>query len=379
MNKGKENINNNNNIQKENIPSIKFKRKKRKSTTILFTKIIFLIIITAGISTFFSTLVFNIKYKDLVDKMNKKMEDDNASLEYSNVINKVKDSLVTIGVSKESLTQNKYVDGNTTGIIIESSGKIVTNYSTIKDMKEIYVKLSFVGSEPLKAEIIFSNEGIDIAIIKVDCDEDLTPIKFASSDKIIDSQRILLISNSTSDEYIDNLVPGIVTSKNRKIDVENKNYNLFEVNTPINKFNTGGIISSLKGELIGVASKKLTDDMNISGLYYAIDLSSVGKVANYANKIKDMLGIIEGEFIKGNSVDSCMEFYVARVNQNGNSYKAGLRPTDIILEIDGQKINKITQVFEMLKNKKNGDTVTCKVMRSGDVRDIEIILDNIEK
>lgn len=379
MDKGKENINDNDDIQKENTPSIRFKRKKRKSTTILFIKLLAFIIIAASVSIFFSTLLFNIKYRNLVDKMNKKIENDSVSSEYSNAVNKVKDSLVTIGVSKDALTQNKYVDGNATGIIIESSGKIVTNYSAIKNMNEIYVKLSFMGSEPLKADIIFSNEDIDIAIIQVYCNENLTPIKFASSDEIIEGQGVLLISNSTADEYIDNLVPGRITSKNRQLGIENKNYNLFEINTPINKFNTGGIISNLKGELIGVASKKLTDDMNISGLYYAIDLSSLGKVSNYANEIKDILGIIEGEFIKDNSVDSYMGLYVTMVNQNGNSYKAGLRPTDIISEINGQKINKITQVLEMLKNKKNGDTVTCKVIRSGDVRDIEIILDNIEK
>lgn len=119
--------------------------------------------------------------------------------------------------------------------------------------------------------------------------------------------------------------------------------------------------------------------MNVSSLYYAIDLSELENMINYTNEIKDMLGILEGGFIKGNIVDSYMGFYVGRVNQNRNSYGTGLRPTDIIFEIDGKKINKISQVIEMLKNKKNGDTVTCKVIRSGDIIDIEIVLDNIGK
>lgn len=379
MIKKEDDINIDDNFQKESIHPIKFMTKKRKSRTILMVKLISFFTITVAISIVFSLLVFKYKYKMLVNKTIEIKENNSINEEYSNAIDNVKNSLVTIGASKEELAQNSYSSCNTTGIIIEESGRILTNYSMIKDLNEIYVDLSFIGSEPLKAEIIVTNEEADIAILQVDCNDSLIPIKIASRDEIIEGEKILLISNSTADEYIDNLIPGIITSTNRQLEVNDKKYNLFEVNTPINKFNTGGIISNLKGEVIGVASKKITDSMNVDGLYYALDLNSLESIINYTKKIKDILGIVEGEFIKNNSVENYLGLYVARVHQNRDLYKEGLRPTDIIFEIEGKKINNITQVIEVLKNKENGDTVTCRVMKSGEVRDIDIVLSNIDK
>lgn len=369
---------NNNNLQGENNSSIKFVKRKLRYRTLKLLKVLIFIFITVSISIGVFIIFFNYKYKELLNN-NNNIDSYNINRKYYNAIDNVKNSLVTVGGSNEALQENIYVDGNVTGIIIEESGQIITNYSMIKNLKDIYVKLSFVNSEPIKGEIIFINEDIDIAIIKVNSKEALTPVKVSPSDEIIEGENILLISNSTSDEYIDNLVPGIITSSNRKLEVNNKKYNLIEVNTPINKFNTGGIISNLKGELIGIASRKITDDMNVEGLYYSIDLSSVEEIINYTNEIKYILGIAKGEFIKVNASENYNGIYVTKVNKNGDSYKSGLRPTDIIIEVDDKKFNDIEEVLEMVKNKRNGDTVTCKVMRSGEIIEMDIILSNIKE
>ncbi|MCF0146958.1 MAG: serine protease [Clostridium sp.] len=370
---------NNDDFQENNTPSIKFMKRKFRHRILELLKTIMYVFITVSISIISFIIFFNYKYKDLLDSNYKSLEGYNSNENYYNAVENVKNSLVTVGRSKEALKENEYIEGNMTGIIIEDSGKIITNYSLIKDLKEIYVKLSFVNSEPIKADIIFHNEDIDIAVLKVNSDKALTSVKFAARNEIIEGEKILLISNSTSDEYIDNLVPGIITSSNRQIEVNEKSYNLFEVNTPINEFNTGGIISNLKGELIGIASKKISDVMNIQGLYYVIDLSSTEKIISYTNEIKDILGVIEGEFIEVNNIEGRGGLYITRVNESRNSYKAGLRPTDIIIEIDGQKFNDITEVLNMVKNKENGDTVTCKVMRSGDIIEVDIVLNYINK
>lgn len=363
----------------ENIPTIKFMRKKIKYRAMLLLRIVTFVTIPVITSIIFSNIIFNSKYKVLIDKVNNEIENNDFSKEYSDAINNIKDSLVTIGASKEDLENNRYIDSNATGIILQDNGRILTNYSVVKNLSEIYVNLSFVGSEPLKAEIIVSNEDADMAIIQVDSHETLTPIKYASKEEIIEGEKVLLISNLTADEYIDNLIPGIITSANRQINMSNKEYKLFEVNTPINKFNDGGVIVNLKGEVIAIASKKITDAMNINGLYYALDLISLKNMINYANEINDILGILEGDYIKGNSVEQYTGLYVARVKSNSNGYKSGLRPTDIIFEVEDEKINNVIEILEMLKNKENGDTVTCKVMRSGEVIDVDIVLSNIDK
>ena len=367
----------NNNYNYENSSSIKFMRKKTKYRIILLLKFLIYIIATVFISAVVFIIIFNYKYKGLFN--DKSIYSYGSNEGYFNAINNVKNSLVTIGGSKEDLSKNEYIQGNATGIIIQENGRILTNYSVIKDLEEVYVNLSLINSEILKADIIFINEDSDIAVLQVNYNKALTPIKIASRDNIVEGENILLISNSTSDEYIDNVVPGIITSTNRQLDVNNNKYNLFEVNTPINKFNTGGIISNLNGEVIGITSKKVSESMDVEGLYYAVDLSSLEKIIDYTNEIKEILGILEGELIKFDNGGIYGGLYVTRVDKKGNSYKAGLRPTDIIFEIDGKKINSITEILSMVKNKENGDTVICKVRRSGDVIEMDIVLSNINK
>jgi len=379
MNGRKDKLNKKDEFQDINFPSIQFKQKKIRSMVKIFIRYLILLSIAIIIGILVSSIIMNIKYKKIADKINNKTNSGDISIEYSNLIKKVRESIVTIGDSEDALNQDKYIDGNVTGIIIEGDGKILTSYSKIKNMKDIYVKLPIIDSEPIKGDVVAFNDDIDMAIIQVMYKEELMPIKFAKDSEKKEGESIVLISNATGDDYIDNIIPGIITSTNRQLNVEGKNYDLIEVNTPINTINTGGIISNLNGELIGVASKKVTDDVGNNGVYYAVNFSSLEKVVNSTNEIKDILGVLEGGFISDENTTNVVGLYVSRINQNGSAYRSGLRPTDIIFEIDGQKINDISEILKVLKNKKNGDTITCKVMRDGQVEEIEIKLDSIKK
>lgn len=372
----KDKFNDKDEFMNENFPSIQFKRKRTKSNIKMLGKLLSLLIIAGLSGALFSILVIENKYKDLVNELNDKLEKSTITLEYSGLIEKVKQSLVTISDSEVNLTKNKYFDSNTTGVIIESNGKILTNYSKIKNFKNIYVKLPSVGAKPVKAEIVVANENMDIALIQVNCDEELIPIKFVMKSDIVEGEKIFLISNSTSSDYIDNIIPGIITATNRSINTNNIKYKVLEINTPITAMNTGGIISNINGEIIGIASYKITNEMNQNGLYYALDFSSLEEVVSSTNEIKDILGISEGGFINSDKWNNVGGFYIAAINQERGSYKSGLRPTDIIFEMDGKKITSITQMSEILKNKFPGDTLKCKVMCSGEVKDLEIKIYN---
>ena len=372
----KDKFNDKDEFMNENFPSIQFKRKRTKSNIKMIGKLLSLLIIAGLSGALFSSLVIESKYRDLVNELNDKLEKNTITLEYSGLIEKVKQSLVTISDSEANLIPNKYFDSNTTGVIIESNGKILTNYSKIKNFKNIYVKLPSVGAKPVKAEIVVANENMDIALIQVNCDEELIPIKFVMKSDIVEGEKIFLISNSTSSDYIDNIIPGIITATNRSINTNNIKYKVLEINTPITAMNTGGIISNINGEIIGIASYKITNEMNQNGLYYALDFSSLEEVVSSTNEIKDILGISEGGFINSDKWNNVGGFYIAAINQERGSYKSGLRPTDIIFEMDGKKITSITQMSEILKNKLPGDTLKCKVIRSGEVKDLEIKIYN---
>lgn len=120
------------------------------------------------------------KYGEVIQKIRQLEKSANTIiLDYTKIINEVSPALVTISDSNEKFIEDNYFDGNITGIIVDESGIILTNYSAIKGKSDIYVKLSSMASKPIKAEILVENESIDLALIKIDFEGELKAIKLA--------------------------------------------------------------------------------------------------------------------------------------------------------------------------------------------------------
>lgn len=370
--KNDENLNGNKVLYDDNRPSILFKRKKSKINLILFFKSITFFLIAGIFVALFVSILVEFKYSNLNDDLYGR---NNIIFDYSTLMNNVKDSIVTIASDENYLKENRYIEGNSTGIIVENNGRILTSYSKVKEMKDIYVKLPGGDIDPIEADIVVFNDDIDVAIIQIDYNGELKPIKFASREGRIVGERISLISNSVGDSYIDNIIPGIITSVNRSIKINNTEYRLIEVNTPITEVNTGGLICNLRGELIGVASQKVNYVVNRKDMYYIVDFTLIDNIIESISKMKDLLGIIEGGFSGDKKINNDIGFYVARIKKDSSSYKAGLRPTDIILDIDGYNISDINEIYRILNKKNNNDILKCKVMRSGEIIELEIQLE----
>lgn len=361
---------------KQENSSIRFKRNKTKSNIRFGGKLI-LYFILAGVSgALFSNIMMKIKYDAVIQQVKEnRINEDMVILDYTKIIKKVSPSLVSISNSTDKLTENDYFEGNTTGIIIHEDGTILTNYSKVKGLDNIYVKLSSKGTMPVKAVMVGGNEETDIAILRISYDGKLVPVKLAASDDIKEGQGIAVLSNAIGDEYIGSIVPGMITSTNRKMESIDKlnEYQLIEISSPINELNTGGAVCNAKGELIGIASYSITNKNKQEGLYYAIDLSVLEEVINSTNIFKGVLGLSGGGIIS--SVNTEVNgFYVENVVQGGNAYNAGIRPTDIIFELDGKQIVGTEDLINIIEEKKNGDILDCKVMRDGKVEEVEIIL-----
>ena len=145
-----------------------------------------------------------------------------------------------------------------------------------------------------------------------------------------------------------------------------------ELNANINEINSSGAIVNAKGELIGVASYKFTKDINREGLYYGLGLDVIKEIINSVNEIKDMLGVIEGGFVNNGNNSNISGFYVERIDQGSNAYDSGLRPTDIIVSIEGSEINSISDLYRILNSKKNNNSIKCGVLKGGEIKELEI-------
>lgn len=362
------------NNPQDRIYNIIFEKKNTTQARLKFGVKVILYVAIAGV---FGSIISNINIRNKYGGTMQQIEEikesvDMVILDYTKIIKEVSPSLVSISDSVEKLTADEYFEGNTTGVIIDSSGIILTNYSEIEDKSNIYVKLSSVAAMPIKAEVLVVNEARNLAIIKIEFDGELQPIKIADSDSIKEGQGIVVLGNAIGDEYIGSSIPGIITSKNEKLTIEDgKKQSLLQINAPINEKNTGGAICNSKGELVGIADLSITNERNEEGLYYGLQIEELQDMINSTNALKKLLGIVEGGVVVDKERD-VSGFYIQELDKEGSAYLAGIKPTDIIIEIDGYKVENVGDLIQLLQSKKKDDILHCKVLSEGEMKNVDI-------
>ena len=357
----------------DRIANIIFEKKNTTQARVkIGVKIILYLVTASFLGAIISGINVKNKYGEVMQQV-KELSDnaDNVILDYTKVINEVSPSLVTISDDEDKLNNNSYFDGNVTGIILDDSGIILTNYSTIKGKSDIYVKLSSVASRPIKAQILIEDESIDLAVIKIEFDGELKPIKLADSNTIKEGQAIVVLGNAIGDEYIGSSIPGIITSKNEKWDLDGKKYSLLQISAPIDEKNTGGAICNSKGELVGIAHLSITNEKNESGLYYGLQMKELQEMINSTNRFKSLLGIVEGGIVVDKE-RGFSGFYIQELSKGGSAYMAGIKPTDIIVEIDDHEIVEADDIIVVLQDKQKDDILHCKVLSDGEMKYVDI-------
>lgn len=335
------------------------------------SQIAIVVLLTTTLSLFFLNVFISSEFNDLKKTVyENKINKENVIVDYTKIIDEVSASIVSISDNPNNLLDKDFEEANLSGVIVSETGLIITTKSKIKNIDEIYVKLPSAGFNPVKGKYLTGDEKLDIAAIKIDVsDIELYPVKFAEKN-YREGIAIAVISNSVGSDYIGKVVPGIITSLNSKIEANDKEHNLIEVSAPIDSENTGGVICNSKGEVIGIASDKLSKDIGKNGLYYAVDVEELGYLINSSELMKKKLGVTGGVITDEHINEK--GFYIQSVDKNSNANKIGIKPTNIILSIDDNKINSTEDIISAIENKKAGDTIKCTVKNEGELKEVSI-------
>lgn len=359
----------------DKIGKIIFEKKNTKATIKMGINLGVILIIALVVVSLFFNFIIRYRYGDVIDQLkNRKYNNAAVIVDYTEIIEKVSKSMVTIGQSQENLLSTGKNTNNISGVIITSDGLILTNYYGIKDFDNIYAKLSGDNDDIVKGRVLIKNEAYDLALIEIDYDEELYPIQLADSKDVVEGQGIAILGNTYIDKrQVDIIVPGIITSRYGLDENGVGNYNLLQISAPVNGENTGGPICNANGQLVGIASLTLTQKANNSGLYYGIELDGLDNIISSTIEIKEVLGITEGGLLLSDK-SNYKGFYVGQVEKDGNAYKAGIKPTDIIISIDGHNVISSEEVTNILLSKNKGDNINCIVLSDGEIKDIQIKL-----
>ncbi len=272
------------------------------------------------------------------------------------------------------------------GVIISDDGYIVTNNHVVDGATKLRVKLN--DGRTFDAKLIGRDPTTDIALIKVEATQ-LPTLPFGSSDALRLGEWVLAIGSPF--DLQSTITAGIVSAKARQLGVIPNDFRIesfIQTDAAVNPGNSGGALVNTHGELVGINTVIKSQTGSYIGYSFAVPESIVRKVVvdlkEYGVVQRAMLGIafrpVDQDFIDREGKDLGIEeiggVYVASVSEGGAASEAGVRKGDIILSIDGVKLNDASTLQEQVAKHRPNDKVNLSVKRGDSVKQIEVTLRN---
>lgn len=275
------------------------------------------------------------------------------------------------------------LQGAGSGVIITPDGYIVTNNHVIDGASEIEVTLN--NNKTYKAQLVGSDPISDIALIKVDPDEELEYIPFGDSDNTEIGEWVLAVGNPFN--LKSTVTAGIISAKARDLNMrDNSPQSFIQTDAAINPGNSGGALVNINGELIGINTAISSPSGSYIGYAFAVPSNNARKIVEdimeYGDVQQGILGIrglsISNDVIREFDLNTSQGVMVADVTPGSGAEKSGIRQRDIIKKIDNIEINKFADLTGYINSKRPGDEVLVKLMRDGKEKEVNVKLTKLD-
>ena len=269
--------------------------------------------------------------------------------------------------------------GAGSGVIISADGYIVTNNHVIDGASELDVSLN--DNRTFKAEVIGTDPQADIALLKIDADEDLPYLPFGDSDNVRLGEWALAVGNPFN--LTSTVTAGIISAKARDINEYDSNPQSFiQTDAAINPGNSGGALVNINGELIGINTAITSQTGSYVGYAFAVPSNNARKIVEdileYGDVQRGILGVsgtsLNPSIASQLDVDAVEGVYVANVEFESGAKKAGLQEGDIITKIDDVEVNKFSDLSGYLGAKRPNDVVQVTYTRDGKSTTVPVTL-----
>lgn len=260
------------------------------------------------------------------------------------------------------------------GFIISEDGYILTNAHVVQGADEILVRLK--DRRELSAEMIGADERTDIALLKVDADE-LPTLSLGDSDELQVGEWVAAIGSPFG--FDSSVTAGIVSAINRTLPSD-AYVPFIQTDVAINPGNSGGPLFNLDGEVVGINSQIFTRSGGFMGLSFAIPINVAMDVADQLRDegrvSRGWLGVmiqpVSRDLAESFGMDSPSGALIADLDPQGPAARDGLRAGDVILEVDGQEVERSSTLPRLIGNTSPGNEVELLVLRDGNERRIDV-------
>lgn len=304
------------------------------------------------------------------------------------LVDRVKPSVVTINTVVTNRTGQRQGQGLGTGIVVDKSGNILTNYHVVDGANQVSVK--FADGTMVGGRVIGSDPGNDLAVVHVDVPANiLQPARFADSDGVRLGEPVFAIGNPFSLEFT--VTSGIVSGLNRQSEggiTGRPVRGVIQTDAAVNPGNSGGPLFDADGNVIGVNAsiENPTGQRVFVGIGFAIASNTAQRFLPdmIAGKpiTHPQLGVagvtLNAVNAKEAGVQTEKGVYVTAVNAGSAAERAGVRAAaaasangvlppggDIVTAIDGKPMSTIEQLAKTVDGYKVGDTVKLSIIRGG--------------
>lgn len=274
------------------------------------------------------------------------------------------------------------------GFIISEDGYIVTNDHVAGNATKISVTMT--NGETIDAKLIGSDKNTDVALLKID-KNNLEYVKLGNSDDVIIGEWVVALGNPFGLFEINDkptVTVGVVSATDMKVNADgNRVYkDMIQTDASINAGNSGGPLINADAEVIGMNTIIFTGGgygNGSIGVGFAISINRVkmimeeiksnGKIDRNFNVGFRIQGV-DDRIAKYLKLDKAEGVVVVEVQKGGLSDAAGLKPEDVIIEANGEKVRNEQDILFIVNDMKTGEELKMKIIRSGSEKEIDFKL-----
>jgi Do/DeqQ family serine protease len=265
------------------------------------------------------------------------------------------------------------------GVIVDASGLVVTNFHVIRDADEVKVAMS--DGREFTSKVLLKDESLDLAVLKIDSPEPFPVVPIGDSDALQVGDLVLAVGNPFG--VGQTTTSGIVSALARS-HVGVSDFGFFiQTDAAINPGNSGGALINMGGQLVGINTAIFSRSGGSIGIGFAIPSNMVRAVTQAAANGSDFferpyLGAnfeeVTAQIAESLGMQRPTGALVSSVAADGPAAKAGLKPGDVVLSMNEATIEHVDALSYRLATQAIGATAELKVLSQGDEKTVGVEL-----
>jgi len=272
--------------------------------------------------------------------------------------------------------------GGGSGFIMSSDGLVVTNHHVIDEADEIMVRLA--DRREYQAELVGSDAETDIAVLRIDADDDLPTLEFGNTDSLKPGEWVIAIGSPF--QYEQSVTAGIVSAKGRS-QFTQQYVPFIQSDVAINRGNSGGPLIRTDGTVVGINSWILSSNGGNIGLSFSIPIevaaSSIEQLLEFGRVSRGFLGVniqsVSRDQADAFELDRPAGALVTRVEPDSPADRAGIEVGDVILRFNGETLEVHTDLPPLVGMVRPGSEVDVDISRWGEDITLTVELDEREE